>query len=157
MSLKNVFLVTLRVPAALVLYFLGLAKKHLRCWLLTTGNPFLRPMTERRQSEQAVTSIERDKILATARKIIRRDNYRAFKAWLTLHDNDFIDRVRIALEAEVVDFVAYARHRDRHLYAVLKPTRHENLRRIDNAFYALTPLLQEAIVAAAFADNRQKS
>jgi hypothetical protein len=157
-SLKKRFLVTLQVPVVLVLYLCEKVEMCLKYWLLTTGNPFLRPTTElaakQTQNEQVITSAERDKTLATARKIIRRDNYRAFKAWLILHDDDFIDRARIALEAEIVGFAAFTRHWDRHLYAVLKPTRHENLRRIDFAFYAFTPPLRDAVVAAALADEQ---
>jgi hypothetical protein len=160
-SLKNVFSVILQLPLSLVLYLCGLAEKHFTYWMLALENPLSHPMTElaakKIKSEQGAACIERDKILTTARKIIRRDNYRAFKAWLLLHNDDFIGRFRVALEVEFFDLVTNARHQDPHLYAVLKPTRHENLRRVDKVFCALTSTMQSAIIAAALTDKQHKA
>jgi hypothetical protein len=66
------------------------------------------------------------------------DNYRAFKAWLLLHNDSEIDRVRRALEADRFSRYIVARHPNRHLYAVLKPNRLENLSRIDSIFGGLS-------------------
>jgi hypothetical protein len=127
--------------------------------MLALENPLSHPMTElatkRAKDAQDAATIERDEILAAARKIIMQDRYRAYKAWLLLHNDEFIDRIREAFETNFVDLVTDARRRDRHLYAVLKPTRHENIRRIDKVFWALTAKKQDVIIAAAFADKER--
>lgn len=53
------------------------------------------------------------------------------KAW--------VNNVRSKMEDSYVGRKARANCKDRRLYAVLKPTKEENLRRIENVFRAMTP------------------
>lgn len=90
-------------------------------------------------------------------KAKRRENYKAFKAWLILHNDEFIDRVRVKLEVNFRDIRVFTKYFDRHLYAVLKPTRTENLRRIEIALWALPPTKKDAIFASVSTGNRQET
>ena len=150
MSFKTVFLTMLQIPISLGLGISAFTEKHFTYWMLALENPLSHPMkdlaTKRAKGE--------DEILAAARKIVMQDHYRAFKAWLLLHDDVFIDRFRVMFETNFVDLMTDARRRDRHLYAVLKPTRHENIRRIDKVFWALNAKKQDAIISAVFADKK---
>ena len=51
----------------------------------------------------------------------------------------WLDNFRRELEGGVPEFMPYIAGMDKHLYAVLKPTREENLMRIENILRALPP------------------
>jgi hypothetical protein len=159
LSLKNAFLTTLQVPVSLGLAIFAFAEMHFTYWMLALENPLSHPMTDRATNRAkdglGTANVERDETFVAVRNTIKQDNYRAFKDWLLLHNDEFIDRIRVVFETDFVDLMTDAMRRDRHLYAVLKPTRHENIRRIDNVFWALTTKKQDAVIAAAFAGKER--
>lgn len=136
-SSKNVFLTMLQLPVSLGLALCAFAEKHFTHWMLALENPLSHPMTDLATKRAKAASIQNDEIIGTPKKIIKWDHYRAFNAWLLLHNDEFIDRIRVIFEAEFAGLMTDARRRDRHLYAVLKPTRRENLRRLKNVFRVL--------------------
>lgn|GEM_PF-1943557 len=146
LSLKIVFLTMLQVPISLGLLFCAFAEKHFMRWMLSLENPLSHPMTD-----QVGKGAKTEQTTAATKKAITQDNYRAFKAWLISNDDYFIDRLRVHFEASHVNLIADGRRRDPHLYAVLKPTRNENVMRIGNIFRALTTTQQAKIIATALA------
>jgi hypothetical protein len=153
-SLKDGFLTMLQVPASLVLCLCGLAEECLTHWLLVLENPLSHPMTDlaekRAKTEQGAT-VKKDEATMVAQKVITPDHCRAFLAWLPSNNDYFIDRLRVHFEAKYVNLVTESRQRDPHLYAVLKPTRTENVMRISNIFRALPTAGQAKIIATALA------
>ena len=54
------------------------------------------------------------------------------------HDDDWVNQFRVQIEKIPFSKMAANRSFDRHLYAVLEPTRGENLKRLENVFTQLT-------------------
>ncbi len=135
----------LQVPVSLGLAICAFANLHFTYWMLTLENPLSHPMTDlatkRAKIEYGTASVERDEILV----------YGAFKAQLLLHNDEFIDGIRVHFEAKHANLMAEGRRRDPHLYAVLKPTRSENIVRICSIFRALTTTEQAKIIATGLA------
>jgi hypothetical protein len=154
-SLKNFFLCLLQLPVSLALFLCAFAEKYFTDWMIALENPLSHPMTElatkRAKDEQGTANTEKGETPAAAGKIITQDRYRAFDAYLLSRSDYSIDRLRFHLEAKYAGLMAEGRRRDPHLYAVLKPTRNENLVRIGNVFGALTPTTQAAIITTALA------
>jgi len=150
LSLKNAFLTILQVPVSLVLAICAFVNMHFTYWMLALENPLSHPMTDRATkratAEQGTESIEK-----VESPTVTQDHYKVFKGWLLSNDDYFIGRLRVHLEARYSNFVAEGRHRDPHLYAVLKPTRSENVVRICGIFRALTTTEQAKIIATDLA------
>lgn len=82
----------------------------------------------------------------------------AFKALLSRCSDDSLDRLRVEFEAyPVYGRFVIIKHHDRHLYAVLKPTRLENVKRINNVFFALPRKICLMIIDDLEKQNRVKS
>lgn len=142
---KNVFLVMLQLPLSAVLFACAFAEKYFTRWMIAIENPLSHPMTDlaNKQVGQAKPKTEI--------RAIKQEHIRAFNDWLITQDDYFIDRLRIHFEAKHFKIMAQSRRQNPHLYAVLKPTRSENIMRIDNMFEALSPTTQATIIATALA------
>jgi len=151
LSLKNAFLVMMQLPLSLGLAICAFAEMKFTYWMLALENPLSHPMTDQAtkqvKAEQDAANTKR--IVAADKKVTKQDHYRAFKGWLISNDDYFIDRLRIHFEERYANLMAEGRRRDPHLYAVLKPTRTENIARISNIFRALTATQQAKIIATA--------
>jgi len=151
--LKDAFFTILQVPASFVLAVCALVELHFTRLMLALENPLSHPMTNRAtkqaKTEQDAASTKRVEIVAADKKAAKQDHYGAFKGWLILNDDYFIDRLRVHLEERYTNLMAEDRRRDPHLYAVLKPTRSENVTRICSIFVALTTTQQARILATA--------
>lgn len=104
-----------------------------RQWLLKLGyaGPQPKPGCLRHQetAQKAINktpATDKEKLLATVMEHCRS------------HDDDWIDRFRAEIEAIPFSQAAAGCSSDRHLYAVLKPNREENLKRLENVFTQLT-------------------
>lgn len=148
LSPKNAFLAMLQLPISLGLLICVFAEMRFTYWMLALENPLSHPMTDlatkRAKTEQCTMCL-------VAEKIITQDHNRVFKGWLLSNDDYFIERFRVRFEANHASLMAEGRRRDPHLYAVLEPTRSENVVRICGIFRALTTAEQAKIIATSLA------
>jgi hypothetical protein len=148
LSPKNAFWTMLQLPISLGLMICTFAEMHFTYWMLALENPLSHPMTDL-ATKRAKT--EQGTMCLVAEKVITQDHNRVFKGWLLSNNDCFIERFRVRFEANHANLMAEGRRRDPHLYAVLKPTRSENVVRICGIFRALTTAEQAKIIATNLA------
>ena len=137
--MKNVILTFLQLSVCTALLLVALAEYLLTKCLLLLENPLSHPLADKAKARTKEVAANQDKQIREAKKIIKRVEYRAFLATIMRLGDDRVDAARESLEALGIGHAVVAEHPDRHLYAILKPTRRENLRRIQNVMRALDP------------------
>ena len=133
LTVKNCILTFLQVPVSLVLLAIVYLEFLLTKCLALLDNSLSSPlagMAARRAISESPETTGRNSNNNTA-------EFNLLMNWLCSHDNVFIEDFRERLEAKGIGPDTIAVQSDRHLYAVLKPNRTENLRRIKNVLYAL--------------------
>lgn len=137
--MKNTILTLSQLPFCAVLFFVVFVESLLTKCLLLLENPLSHPLADIAKSRNEEIAARQGKQVLEARKIIKRTRYRAFLATIMRHNDGKVDAIRKSLESLGIGCAAAAEHTDRHLYAILKPSRRENLQRIQNVMRALDP------------------
>jgi len=146
---KNIILTFLQLPLCAVLCLVVFAEFLLTKCLLLVENPLSHPLANTVVSRNKKVAANQDEQIREAKKIVKRTRYRAFLATIMRFDDDKVDAIRESLESLGVGCAVVTEHTSRHLYAVLKPSRRENLQRIQNVMRALDPYSFEQVLRIA--------
>ena len=123
--LKNHIMTICQLPVILLLFAVVLVERGLTWCLGKLSNPLcpfarttLRRIVEKREPEKDAFDV--------------RSNVSVFRDWLNSQDDNHIEAYRLYIENEF-GVTVLARKKDPHLYAVRRPSREENIRRIANS------------------------
>jgi len=130
---KNYIKTICQLPAVSMLFLIVLIEQGLTWCLIKLGNP-LCPFALS-ALKRIVREPEPEKNDCSAVPDVR-SNVSVFRDWLKDKDDNFIETYRISIENEF-GVPAWGKDKDSHLYAVRRPNREENIRRIA---YALSTM-----------------
>ncbi len=126
--MKNYIKIICQLPVSFLLYAVVLLERGLTWCLGRLSNPLcpvafsvLKRIVKKREAEKDTCS-KKDVFDV-------RSNISAFRDWLKGQDDDFIEVYRFSIENEF-GVPAHCKEKDSHLYAVCRPSRDENIKRI---------------------------
>jgi len=130
--MRNYVKTICQLPVSTLLYLVVLAEHGLTWCLGKLSNPLspvagslLKRIVKSREPEKEVLDV--------------RPNVVVFRDWLESQDDEHVEAFRIHIESEF-SVPVKARKKNAHLYAVSRPNREENIRRIANSLCAMNTI-----------------
>jgi len=148
LSLKNIILTVLQVPVLLAQCINAYIELLLTRCLVCLANPLSTPF-DYKQAPAATSEYNIDTPGPSGEYDTDTVRILYILEALGSRKNNFIIKLREAFERTEAGLRTVKTHPDRRLYAVLRPTRQENLRRIKNALDNMEPAEISRILEAA--------